>query len=349
MKKDNWSRFYTPEVLAFNLIQQIEADFKPSHIVDICAGSCNLLKQAQVKWPNAKFHASDIEKISRASYLPGKFYTNQIDARDITKIRNEFKRKKNKLVLANPPFGDINDEVENSIPANLLNLFNSSRNCNRIECQILVTNFAILNKGDVFAGVLPENIFSADKMDSFREQIYQLFENLKVTTHSIKFKSSEVKTRLLTGTFNPTIMHHKYTSQEVNTVKRIKKVNLVRGIDNSKLINNEPSANRLEVLHFNNLEGKIIKRKSIIGDKNYDSKRIEENDILIFRVGRNAGKIFIPKQKHIGLAPSDLLLIFKDGKKIGKRGLKTFEQKLSKRTKGLTSRYISKNDVYEAL
>jgi len=349
MKNDKWIRFYTPEILADNLMDQIDNLFLPSNVIDICAGSCNLLRQAQLKWPKAKFYASDIEKINRESYLTGKFFANQIDARDISSIKKEFKRKRNKLVLANPPFGDSTTFQENSIPSNLQELYNSSKNANRIECQILISNFAILNTGDVFAGVLPENIFSADKMYGFRENIFKLFDNLKVSTHSIKFNSSEVKTRLFTGTFKQLKENRKISSPQLSTSKNNQEINLIRGIDNSVLKNYKPSDSNLEVLHFNNLEGKILQRKSIKGDKNYESKIIGKNDVLIFRVGRNAGKIFIPQQKHIGLAPSDLLLIFKNGKKLGKKDLEKFELSLSRRTKGLTSKYISKNDVYEAL
>ena len=347
MKK--WSQFYTPPELANLLLDSIADKYTPTNVVDICAGSCNLISAAAQRWPNAKLFGSDIEKVSHKLIGHNTIPINKIDATDTKKIISTYKRKRKKIVLANPPFGYYKSLFKPSIPSHLKKLYNVSERVNRIECEILISNLSILNKGDYFAAILPENIFTGEKMEEFRLILYNFFEELVVKTHSIKFEKTEVLTRILTGIYNPKIknklseINQDFTKNEQNIFQ------VIRGIDNSILMDKSKKKSNIKVLHFNNLNGDLLQTKTVAYNKKYESKFVAKNDILIFRVGRNAGKIFIPDNRHIGHPPSDLLLILKEAKKLGKRRLRNLEIHLQEKRKGLTSKYISKRDVLNSL
>lgn len=346
--RKKWSKFYTPTPLSELLVSSLPANFNPKNVIDICAGSCNLLLSANKRWPKANLHASDINGIKLNANSDFKVKTYCLDALDIDSMKRSFRRKSNKLILANPPFGKISFKETDSLNyPDRYNLLTSG--LNRVEYYIILSNLSLLNKGDYFAAILPENVFTSDKSRAFKEFLLNCFEEIKVEHHSYKFPGSDVRTRLFIGKFVSLKVKSNYSNPNwTNPIE--KSYPIIRGVDNSILVDGLPKKNQIGALHFSNSNGDIMVNKKLPEFKtNFSQKQIESKDLLICRVGRSAGTIIIPDKRHIGLIPSDLLFILRNGQKLSKYQLLEFQASLRKQVKGLTSNYIAKSDIYESL
>ena len=56
-----WSKYYTPEVLSKGIVEGIDSSFFPNEVVDICVGSGNMLSSAKQRWPKASLVGVDIK------------------------------------------------------------------------------------------------------------------------------------------------------------------------------------------------------------------------------------------------------------------------------------------------
>lgn len=350
---NNWKQFYSPESLSKLLVSLIPDDFVPENVIDICAGSCNLLHAAKTRWTSAKYHASDINSIAeqhKFHNLPLKIDT--LDALDIRTISSRYRTLRKKLLLANPPFGRsmISRTWEGYL--DFPNLSRSIISLNRIECQIIISNISILETNDIFGAILPENIFSSERFQEFKYLFLSLFDNIIVKTNDIEFANSEVNTRLFIGRYKGSTLN-KFIDQNPNASPSDLEENfpLVRGVDNSILIKNlENEIFPIRILHFNNIEGELMSFRGLSEEvSSLKAKIVDKNDLIILRVGRNSGRIITPDNRHFGHAVSDLMFILKNGKALGNERIKKLQELLLSRTKGLTTKYISRNDVYSSL
>lgn len=326
-----WDNFYTPRDLTKELLTHIPEKFFPSHIIDICGGSGNMLIEGSIKFPKAKI--TYIDKSIHENIL--NLYNDiwdiyQFDSTN-HEIINYFNFNEKKLLLANPPFGY---SVENSN-------FKYKR-FNRLEIQILDVNISILNEGDIFAAVLPENIFTSEQTSDFKHHFENNFETIYLGKPSKYFDTSEVLTRLFVG---------KKIYPKKNVQHKAAKINseylIVRGVDNSSLNNSSPVQNEsIGIVHSNDLNTNSI-YSCLMSD--YGNKLIiDAKDLLVVRVGRNSGKVLIPSNREINKGVSDNLFILRNHK-IRSKELKKFEHFLVNSKKGLTTNYITKNDISLAI
>ena len=343
---ENWSKYYTPHIIAEEIVDKIPKEFYPTNVIDICAGSGNLLNAAFSKWSDVNFIGVDVA--STLDEINSNWSLYSFDATDLNRLKKEINFIEGpRLVLANPPFGNNKGKKKASINDELSNLFKVEK-LNRVEADMLISNISLLRKGDVFGALLPENIFTSEKFAQFREKFFKLFTVQYLGASKKFFKGSEVKTRQFVGIFKGL---SKEIHEKKNDLSTNIKLNIHRGIDNSKLIGEIDINKRkkhLEVIHFNNPEGKILNRKFIYPDKNVTYRQIEENDLLIVRVGRNAGRIILPNSDHIGKAFSDHLIVIKNIRN-NTPNIESIEKNLIKNRKGLTAKYISKKDIIKAL
>ena len=260
--------------------------------------------------------------------------------------------KMRKLVLANPPFGEIfcyNTCLSSSIDE----LHSIAKKTNRIEALMLVSNLSILQHMDYFGAVLPENFFTAEGMEEFRSAFLHCFKNVKVSSHDVCFARSEVRTRSFIGQFigiKP-IEQRKNDFHPTFTRSFRQNFELIRGIDNTKLVpGKSPTDSYHDVLHFNNPTGQVTKQKHIVSlIPIHEQKRIQKDDLLVVRVGRHAGAVVVPNETHIGKLISDYLIIIKGGAKIKEQKVEDFRNVLCGMVKGLTIAYVGKNDIWTAL
>jgi methylase of polypeptide subunit release factors len=346
----NWAKYYTPQHIAEEIVDKIPKEFYPKNVIDICAGSGNLLSAAEKRWGKANYISVDI---SDNNVLTSNYNFYQLDALDFISLNKLVKFKDGKrLVLANPPFGSISSSKNKIINNDPLEHYLSEfQQLNRAEASMLISNLTLLRKDDVFGALLPENIFSSEKFCSFRNFFLSLFDICFIGTSNQYFSGSEVKTRQFIGIYKGGRVEISDRFKRIENKREI--VKIYRGIDNSKLSNVgdfNDIKNYSEVLHFNNPEGLIISKKYIHNSKLNTTEIVQPNDLIIIRVGRNSGRIVKPNEYHIGKLVSDHLFIIKSiPKKLSKKQLIKAEQCLLNSKKGLTASYISKADVYNTL
>lgn len=337
----NWEKYYTPEKVAKEIISLIPNHFIPSVVIDICAGKGNFLEQAKLKWPNCRFIAVDIN--SNLHLTQSKFETHQFDALRIKYLQKKLVENhvRNKLILANPPFGYKKSNYK--YPGNFLTLFNMAKRLNRIEALMLVSNINILTQGDYFGGVIPENIFESSKLSEFKREFISLFDNIILSKPKKSFRNSEVRTRIFVGRFVGENLSLNTLSNK-NTRKFSRK-NIFRGVDNSKLVfstEKNKFKRYSEVIHFNSSSLHNIKFKYIEYNKKLDKYRVRPKDILLLRVGRNTGSIFWDTKKLEGKLISDHFIILRDIE-INQKTM--FQDLIRKNIKGLTTKYITNFDI----
>ncbi|MER3374803.1 MAG: hypothetical protein RIM83_09235 [Allomuricauda sp.] len=344
----NWNKYYTPDIVAKELIAKIPQGFYPSNVIDICGGSGNLLSAAYREWENAKYIYADISVLScyeKANLSNWDIYElNALNKAELERIQFDGGKR---LVLANPPFGSLSNN-NNLLLKDKLNFRNEAKKLNRIEAEMIVSNISLLRDGDVFAALLPENIFSSEKFENFRNLLFSRFEIIHVGKPDKYFARSEVKTRQFVG------ISKKHTLSKIESSKPVQEGNLkyiYRGYNNSKLITKPKKIENLgllEILHFNNPENMPNKKYFIDKSSFKNQKVVETGDLLIIRVGRHAGRIIVSNLNHYGKGVSDYFFIVKSKNSLKMEEIYKIETELLKHKKGLTTSYISKTDVINA-
>lgn len=343
----DWSQYYTPNKVASEIIAKIPDDFVPANVVDICAGSGNLISAAKIKWKNARYICVDISELNET--IDSEWIVHQINALNISELKKEIQFVEgSRLVLANPPFG-YNDYKEAIVDCtDYYKEFDQNKltKLNRVEASMLISNLSLLRDGDMFGALLPENVFTSEKFEDFRITFFNFFDIVHLGDSSKYFSGSEVRTRQFIGVYRKNRITENLYSFSKPTFNNSLDV-VYRGIDNTKLFDEENLGSitqKLEVLHFNNKSGNISLRKFADLGKLKNYQTVKKGDLLIIRVGRSAGKIIISRPEHYGKGVSDYLFIVR-GNSFSKSILKTIEESLVNCRKGLTANYICRNDV----
>lgn len=326
----DWIDYYTPRGITRKLLKRIPKDYTPTHIIDICGGSGNMLIEGSLKYPKAKVTYIDksIDEVVKKNYKKS-WRILQNDSTNTSTLKF-FNSKEKKLLLANPPFGYTRKKVS------------KFKLVNRLEIQILDVNISLLNTGDIFAAVLPENIFSSENALDFRTYLKNNFDIIYQGKPKKYFNTSEVLTRLFVGR---KIENRKSRLVEKNFIST--NLLLERGIDNSLISTKSNKHNyEIKIVHRNKLDGGT---DFYCNSQQYNNKPIiKKKDILIVRVGRNSGKVIYANKDILGHGVSDNLMLLRNHS-ILKRETRYLEQILIKSKKGLTTKYITKKDVFEAI
>lgn len=338
----NWSNFYTPEEVAGEIIKLIPEDYSPNYAIDICAGSGNFLNAASNRW-DIETIGVDIQNHTSIAQSKHKIYqSNALDLNTL-KFLNILNKK---IILANPPFGRLKEEIA-IICKRHKKLQEEALRSKRIETNMIVSNMSLLKKGEIFAAILPENIFSSLTLNKFKNLFLSYFEIMYLSDPKRYFKGSEVMTRIFIGRYTGGIAEEKIFSNIMGGTNS--HVSLVRGVDNSLLISDmelEDNPNYIQVIHFNNADGDVRTKKFVENNVYPESKKINKGDILISRVGRNSGLVHQCKSDFIGKYFSDYFYLLKGGSKLD---LELLQHNLLEKKKGLTAKYICKKDILEAL
>jgi hypothetical protein len=352
MESQNWSRFYTPHAMAETIVDAISPHFTPKTIIDICVGSGNMLARARQKWPDAFLIGVDLVLSNELSTTAWQNLTlHEFNALEYDRITRLSLPEGNLLVLANPPFGFSKSRplLNNSSLSQLNYLAIKS---GRMEALMIISNLLLLKVGDWFGAVLPENIFTSEKLKEFRNLFLEHFDNANIGKSKLGFKSSEVNTRTFVGRYiGPVIREKKQVrySKILITNSLKEQFPLIRGIDNTKLIHRQVSTtNDKEVLHFNNSNKiNVMFLQNSLHDYKYQT--VYPDDLIIVRVGRNAGTIVIPDEKSIGKLISDHLIIIRNGRSLPFDNIKRIMDSIIRKNKGLTTKYIAKQDIWESI
>lgn len=349
MIKENWSKYYTPISVANEILSKLPLFYKPEVAIDICAGSGNFLKVARKRWKDVKLVGIDINT-ENLDILNHNSHKLQFDALNVELLKKELKPflDRKKIILANPPFGRYKCEISSCDSSkDFPELISEALKFDRIELLMLVSNISILNDGDFFGAVIPENFFTSHNLKKFRDLFISYFVDVNISKTSQCFDKSEVKTRYFLGQFNKS--NFKINFEETYSNFKIKlDFNLIRGIDNSKLLSSKKCSsskgNFIDVLHFNNIDGEILKKKYVRKEQKYERLKVKETDLLILRVGRNSGSVFKVIEDYRDKYISDYFYLLK-GCDFDDEQVQNLEAKLKAKVNGLTVNYLTKLDL----
>ncbi|MCL9807453.1 N-6 DNA methylase [Flavobacterium amniphilum] len=346
----NWSNFYTPIEIASEIVNLIPSDYTPNCIIDICSGSGNFLDAAKMRWNSIPSIGVDIESKSTKTDKDTDTSLTFIKANaldysnlDILPITNP------KLILANPPFGKT-DYIPTQVCQKHTLLHYEAIKSKRIETLMIVSNMYLLKDDEIFAAILPENIFSSKKLENFKSIFLSYFDVKYLGEPKKYFLGSEVKTRIFIG---------RYLNISSNNITLDKRDNIssniiaYRGIDNSKLLKSQVGYEKKEltqVIHFSNKDGDLKLTRYIQKDLFSSDRTVQKNDLLIARVGRSSGRVFKVKKDYIGKYASDYFYVVKNILlDINEEDILKLEEQLLSLKKGLTAKYLCKEDILKQI
>lgn len=175
------SKYYTPKKIADLIVSQLECC--PGAIVDICAGSWNLLKSAADRWPSATYTGVDVRPVEFPLDM-GSVQAESIvhDGRSFV-IGEVAQGKRYDLVLGNPPFGHEN--LDPLILGGLSALGISQAvltgiTCSRLEATMLLANAELVADNGTMAIILPDTLLSSERFTPLRLHLSQHLRLVKL-------------------------------------------------------------------------------------------------------------------------------------------------------------------------
>lgn len=170
----DWSKYVTPPTISDCLVNQID-EFIPNHVVDICAGTGNLLSAARKKWPDAHFEGNDLYKKSNGPFEGW----SQKDGRCFALEQYE-KGQLYDLVVANPPFGKCIKENNYPSTDKLSSEAKQLMSSSKMECSMTIANALLVEENGVLATIIPETIVLGETFLPLRRWLATQFNTFKI-------------------------------------------------------------------------------------------------------------------------------------------------------------------------
>ena len=351
-KISNWSKYFTPLTISHNLVEQI-SESTPEHVVDICAGTGNLLSAAHKRWPDARLEGNDLYKESGDQFD----VWSQEDGRNFALKRHKI-GKVYDLVIANPPFGKC---VSNSqyattyqIGREATHLINSSK----MECAMTVASALLVGKNGILATIIPETIVLGETYLPLRQWLGRRFKKFEIQQLARgSFDREDLGLTFLTA-YKRNIKQGYTAKQFIKNTPKVK--TKLEGIDifrGCMISSQTTSRGRTKVVHCggkSSVHGYVIRRcyNSISRQKN--QRWIQPGDIIVSRIGRMAGMASIYKESEPAIITDCIYCLkFSDidyYKKIRSKILSgEFNIHSKSLARGLGAQYITKQDLYKIL
>lgn len=344
----DYSKFYTPPKIAHALIEKLNIT-EPSKVIDICCGSCNLLRAAKKRWPQIQMYGVDVSENHVSKEV--QFYRK--DGRQFAlEHPQEFS-----LVVANPPFDYVEKQKEfSTLFEDVFDNFETSR----LEVEMLIANLRLLKPNGVLLIILPSSFVEAQTYCKIRKLIannYYIESIIKLDEST--FGASKINSYAL-------IIHNKH--QEKHSAK------LGNSVDNNIVYNSKVDADCLKKGVWivenpkTNCPSLNIKRGNISSaafitrgqpilhtakfrddwkpSRRYISKKViptvfaENGDIIVSRIGKSAGQWCVYSGDKIPI--SDCLYCIKDPDGSVLDSIKG--RKFDRTLKGVATRYITMSD-----
>lgn len=325
---------------------------QPDTVIDICCGSCNLLRAAKKRWKNAKLLGVDI-----VPHVSSDVNFTEMDGRQYA-IKNA---KKYSLVLANPPFDFVKTNKE--FPLLYEGVF-SSYYTKRLENEMLLANLLLLKENGTLVIILPSTFVEAESNTAIRGLIgknYYIREIIKlpedtfgasnINSYALIIKNSFPKKKttnyssvvLENGQFS-FVNKHTVPQKDIQVGRWCNHIysiatetfNIRRGNVSSQMFCDKGTA----ILHTakKNENWQPSLRYCVVSNENL--VYAESGDIIVSRIGKSAGQWCIYLGEKILI--SDCLYRIKDptGKILSR--LQGHGYNLPQ--KGVATRYITMND-----
>lgn len=317
----DYSKFYTPIKIAEALIGMLDIP-NPNSIIDICCGSCNLLRAAKKRWRRANLNGVDLSPHSQNNVdficLDGRQYA----------IESKFLYD---LVLANPPFERLKNICEyEELYTDIFSNYSTSR----LENEMLLANLRLLKREGSLLLIMPSTFLEGVTNISIRKLLgcnYSIEKIIKLPIDT--FGSSLIKSYafIIKNNCNNNCITKYYLIETVDDKLVVKEKESIvnKNIRDGRWLNENISLNKRTLMSYRGkisscsfcLEGLPIlhtsaKRVNWVPSTRYVSVNetqniyVEDQDILISRIGKSAG-CWIKYRGEMTLI-SDCLIVIKD-------------------------------------
>lgn len=375
----DYTKFYTPSMVAKLLVDQC-GDLQPKNMIDICAGSWNLLNAARSKWSDAEVTGVDVDNRSSGSVIAdGRLFVE----------KSLQQRQYYDLVLANPPFQwevplkDITDIINKRIQK-----FNGYV-YSRLESTMLLFNSLLVGPGGTLASIVPDSILSSEKQRELRIYLSNSFHLEKIIKlPQNAFGSRGINTSIVIfknrNSQNPTEIFEvesigcsiQFSSRKMVPYQEIRQGNWDRlrnldteamesgHVDPFQIFRNNISSSQMKgetpgipVIHSSSVSetahinhGKLRYKREFDLVPSYQYTR--EGDITVVRVGKGCGTYAVITERETGLLTSDCILLLRPyNAEVGNvlvRYLSSLDR-IRYVVKGVAARYITKTDLQQVL
>ncbi|KXY34998.1 HsdM family class I SAM-dependent methyltransferase [Bacillus sp. FSL K6-0067] len=365
-------QYYTPRSLARLLVDLINLE-EPQNIIDICAGSWNLLDAASDKWPKAELSGVDIDENSYKSFIQdGRMFSFEAIEKE-----NFFD-----LVLANPPFryeekdSNVIEQIERHTAAFHFNGYIYTR----LESTMMICNTLLVKPNGILAAIVPNGIINSESQQRLRVFISRAFHLEKlIELPSNAFGKKDIHTSIIilrkvscsnrkeTEIYKAIncdkayALQYKYSIEAEEILKgnwNVLSKNKILEKNDYRIMRNNISSNKLvdkkENYFFPVIHSSAISKdgKIRLDKMRYTQYRpgkpisTKKGDIVMIRVGRNCG-LFSIINKEINLYTSDCILIIRANSEKSRMNIINVLKSdyLNQIKKGVTTKYITKKDL----
>ncbi len=347
----DYRKYYTPVGLADSIIEEI-VDCHPEKVIDICCGSCNLLIAARKRWNNALLYGVDIVDVYNE-----KVHFTKSDGREFAcKCEMKFD-----LIVANPPFGRIEDDKK--YPELYDGIYGGRSS--RLEVEMLFANIKLLKRDGVLMIILPSSVIEGDSFINLRKVLahdYHInkvihlpidsFGHGRINTYAVEIiNDKKISSPTYVGTLDKLIGHKiDYKSKDIRDiynglwVTEEEITNTKYDIKRGRISSCDFTESGIKVLHTSKVDYGDKWQPSIRYADVGETKLVyaERGDIVFARVGKSAGK-WTRYNGRIKMPISDCLFRIKDPE--GEIYSTIRGKKYDSPLKGVATRYITINDI----
>jgi len=353
----NYEKFYTPPAISEILIKQIEMDTHPMAAIDICCGSCHLLRAAKKRWPDIQTIGVDVVDTQVADVI-----FTQSDGRKFA--QNSI--KKYNIVLANPPFEKLKSKNEYPcLGKGIIDCYTTSR----LENEMFLANLQLLDDRGVLMAIMPSTFVEGTSNQALRKAVAETFHlqkiirlpdsvfgSPKINSYAIVLakQKKETPTRYYTifdseGKYKiseDSIIEQQYIKnghwlKHAHTSPTSLTLDIKRGNISSQLFS-EPE-NGIGILHTSRYSENWVASLRYVRKLPTSTIFAERGDIVVSRVGKAAG-CWYEYRKDTIIAISDCL--FRIKKPPASIRAAIVGQKYSGIIRGVSTPYITKDDIY---
>lgn len=350
---NTWDTYFTPARLSQQLVDQLD-HVRPTTILDICAGEGNLLRAAGSKWPNAHLLGNDLYR-----YAPKGF--------DIEWSRRDGRRLAHDLycdgwaadlVVANPPFGRGRSIGE--LDARLSPETRRLLAFPRIEYGMTVASSLLVGPRGTLATLVPDSMVRGSAFQALREWLAERFAAFSVVVlDRQKFGRRDLGVSILIAhRVRPTKIQREFMEPSEfarkprgSTERKFDEVVVVRGIVTSSELTSRGS---VDVVHCGGSDARNayeLRRTTVAVAKKVPRQLwVRRGDLVVCRVGRNAGAASVYRRNEPAIA-SDCVLRVRAKVSAKQRTLQervmdgTFRRLTMPMAHGLGARFVTKSDV----
>lgn len=353
MPEQRWNKYFTPDDVGDSFIQWLRLR-SPGSAVDICAGTGQLLKAVQRRWPSTTLTANDIASFETPAIGTWKRETQ--DGR-LFAVDSFVSGGRYDLVIGNPPFGKARPLTlslgDGLVPEDLGGLLKSSR----MECAMTAASAMLVAPSGTLAMIVPETLVFGSTFRRLRTWLARSF---------VTFDIQEVPRGQFARKDLGLVFMAAYRKRRSKRAATLSRRNFINGsrmnydaeeqvvIQRGQLVSSK-TGNRggALVVHCGGeraQSGYVLRRCLVQDARRQNQVWVEPGDIVVSRVGRREGCVAIYAGPSEAVLTDCMFKILCDSPTVKRKlvrivdngQLNTMTQQL---VKGLGARFCKQSDL----